>query len=304
MAAPARVGAGSLCVPLDDGVVEVRGPDARRFLNGQLTQNVRDLAVGRATRSARCDDRGRVRGLFDVLCLAPDRFWVVGEGADAEALASGFERFLLMDDAVAEPIATPLSALVGPDAVGQLAARGLPVPGPGEVRVDGGVVVWDRPSLGEPGARVAGVALPPDLDATAAKVLRVEAGEVRWPDDLTDKQLVAELGLVDRLVSFDKGCYVGQETNNRLDSRGEVRKRLCGVRWQGPVPTGPVVVTTPDGAEVGRATSAVRSTRFGAIALAIVRRELADAAGDRPPVRLAWDGLVIDANLTTLPFEP
>jgi folate-binding Fe-S cluster repair protein YgfZ len=85
-----------------------------------------------------------------------------------------------------------------------------------------------------------------------------------------------EAGIVDRAVSFKKGCYVGQETVARLHWKGKPNRHLRGLRPAAPIASGaPVVLVAEDGThrEIGRVGTAVASPRHGPIALAILRRE-------------------------------
>ena len=105
----------------------------------------------------------------------------------------------------------------------------------------------------------------------AAECVRVEHGRPRYGVDLDDTVIPQEAGLNERAVSFTKGCYVGQETVARLFYRGKPNRQLRGLRCTEPVSPGDEL--TFEDKVVGRVSSAVVSPRYGAIALAIVRRE-------------------------------
>ena len=66
----------------------------------------------------------------------------------------------------------------------------------------------------------------------AQNILRVEAGVPRYGVDLTEDNLLLEIGL-DQAVSFTKGCYLGQEVVERIRSRGHVNRKLCGLLLDG-----------------------------------------------------------------------
>ncbi len=67
-------------------------------------------------------------------------------------------------------------------------------------------------------------------DRDAVEACRIVSGIPAMGSELTDKTIAAEAGLVDRSVSFTKGCYTGQELVARLDARGNnVPRRLVGV---------------------------------------------------------------------------
>jgi len=100
--------------------------------------------------------------------------------------------------------------------------------------------------------------------------LRILARTPRWGRELDDSVLPAEAGLDERAISFDKGCYPGQEPIARLHYRGHANRSLRVLDVEGAAPGDEV----REGEKVvGRVTSAV-----GDVALAYVRREVADDA--------------------------
>jgi folate-binding protein YgfZ len=105
--------------------------------------------------------------------------------------------------------------------------------------------------------------------------LRIERGIPRYGVDYGLENLPQETGLVERTVSFEKGCYTGQEVVARIHYRGHVNQRLTGLSRDegGPIPVGAELF---DGdRRVGEVSSATHSREFGAIALGMVRREVA-----------------------------
>ncbi len=110
-----------------------------------------------------------------------------------------------------------------------------------------------------------------EIGEPAAETLRVERGRPRYGIDLDESVIPQEAGLNERAVSFTKGCYVGQETVARLFYKGKPNRELRGLRSAEPVDAGTELMV--EERVVGTVTSAVRSPRFGAIALALVRRE-------------------------------
>ena len=107
----------------------------------------------------------------------------------------------------------------------------------------------------------------------------------------------AEAGIVERAVSFTKGCYVGQETVARLHWRGRPNRHLRGLQLDRAVPVGTVIVQ--DGRELGRVTSSVESPVLGPIALALVRREVEP---DAVVVLRPTEGGPTSARVVALPF--
>ncbi len=125
-----------------------------------------------------------------------------------------------------------------------------------------------------------------EADFAAFDLARVEAGRPRYGVDMTEATLPGEAfestGLMERAVSFTKGCYTGQEVVVRIAHRGHVNRHLRGVLLgDAPVPAAGTTITHPDtGKEIGTITSADVSELAGqTIALAWLRREA--GPGDR-----------------------
>jgi folate-binding protein YgfZ len=100
-------------------------------------------------------------------------------------------------------------------------------------------------------------------------------------------------------MSFTKGCYTGQEVVARIHFRGHVNRRLRGLKLaDGPFPASRTDLLDETGAAVGELRSMVRSPRFGAIALGMVRREIADGV----KLRTSSNDVGTSATLVPLPF--
>ena len=160
------------------------------------------------------------------------------------------------------------------------------------VRTAAGLDVF-APAADVAGVRAALVAAGAVVAPEAvAEIVRVESGRPRYGVDLDKTVMPEEAGIVDRAVSFTKGCYVGQETVARLHWKGKPNRHLRGLRLSAPVEPGTPVVAGDR--EVGRVGSSVVSPRHGPIALAILRREV--APGDQVT---AGD---VDAEVVAPPF--
>jgi folate-binding protein YgfZ len=177
-------------------------------------------------------------------------------------------------------------SLLGPQAT--TAATGLDLPGnPLRVersREDGSGVDFYLPGYGNDREMIesAAVALGGAVAAPADyEVWRIERGIPRFGLDITADNLPQETGLVPRAVSFDKGCYTGQEVVARIHYRGHVNRHLRGMQLARPAAALPLVPGTELTREmrgVGTVTSSCTSPRFGPIVLGYLRREL--VAGD------------------------
>jgi len=275
--------------------VRLAGPDARRFCNGMFTANVNDLQVGHTARSALTDDRGRVFGFLDLLCTADDTFLALLDGIDAPGFMERFEKFVVFDDVTMTDetarwvrVTEQGPAVKGPaggvftehDGTIVLAARRSPAGGLDRLLSAGRHVDAVGRSVG-----------PEDIDA-----LRVLAGRVAFPADTGDKGLPHELGLRDEMLSFEKGCYVGQEAINRIDVMGTVKRALAGVHVPEPRDRTAEDVVVGD-AVLGKLTSPVILPDGSLFGLAVLRKP-----ADTPGTTATVGGAA--AIVTALPFVP
>src|SRR5262249_30647499 len=109
---------------------------------------------------------------------------------------------------------------------------------------------------------------------TALEIARIEAGIPRYSVDMDENCIPLEAGLEARAVSYNKGCYIGQEVINRIHSIGHVNRELRGLRLADDLNVLPVKGDKlfHDGKEVGHVTSAVKSPALNAnLALGYVR---------------------------------
>jgi folate-binding protein YgfZ len=138
---------------------------------------------------------------------------------------------------------------------------------------------------------------------TAFETARIEEGIPRFGADMDGTNIPLECGIESRAVTYNKGCYIGQEVINRIHSVGHVNKELRGLRLADDLPSLPMRgdKLLHAGKEVGHVTSAVKSPVLNAnIALGYVRRE-ANQIGNELKLRTtAGDSM---AKIVPLPFE-
>jgi folate-binding protein YgfZ len=293
------------------GKVSVTGRDRQSFLQGMLTNDVKALQPGQGAPAAFLDAHGKVMALL-VVYAATDRVLIELPAHMTEKTLRTLDRYLISEKADFEAVddAFVILGLQGPRARALLeglagVALDLAPYAHAEVSITGAPVrVINRPEGPGPGfhcwvAAEHGAALRGALAAAGAvaagmdtlEVLRVEAGQPWYPQDVDDSVILPETRL-ESLVSYTKGCYIGQETVARVKYRGHVNRALSGLVVEGErVPeTGARLIA--EGKEIGRVTSAVRSVALGRpIALGYVRREhfapgsavtVVDAAGEQP----------------------
>jgi len=132
------------------------------------------------------------------------------------------------------------------------------------------------------------------VSPAAAEILRIEAGVPRFGAEMSAETMPAEAAIVERAISFTKGCYIGQEPVARLHYKGRPNRHLRGLRLSAPVEAGAALRLGEK--EVGRLGSAAISPALGPIGLAIVRREA------EPGAELAVGEDGVTAEVVGLPF--
>jgi folate-binding protein YgfZ len=268
-------------------VLSVTGADAAGYLQGQCSQDLAGLAVGGAVDSLLLEPDGKLCALVRVVRVAEDGFAVEVDAGFGEVVAARLARFRLRAKVAIEPLDWPCVALRGPGAVEAVASPAAGSPFRIAVSWNGTVGV----DLLGPGAEDVVPAAARWCGDAAWEALRVEAGIPAMGRELDGRTIAAEAGLVERTVSFTKGCYTGQELVARLDARGNrVARRLAGVVAVGgpgePDPgdaaalLGCDLVVAGRDAPVGTVTSAAWSPGLGAAAgLAFVHRSAAVPGG-------------------------
>ncbi len=242
-------------VPRD--VVRMVGPDAGAYLQSQLSNDLRPMAVGDSAWSFVLEPGGRVEVLARVWRVGDEEYVLDTDAGHGDAMTARLQRFKIRVKAEIEPLAWRCIA-VRPSASGA-AGDGAATPPSAVVGWGGG---YDL--LGEEVTPPAGVREGSADDLLAARI------EAAWPamgaEIQPGRTIPAETGITAVAVSFTKGCYPGQELVERMDSRGAAAPRsLQAVDVEaGTSPGDPLV---RDGVEVGTVTSVA-----GRRALALVRR--------------------------------
>jgi folate-binding protein YgfZ len=301
-----REGAG-LVDRSERAALEVRGPDAAEFLQGQVTNDVLALEPGQGCYAAMLNPKGRVLADMRILCADAGRFVVDTESAALEMVLRELRMYKIGRQVeVADTPERSIVSVIGPRAE-EVAESGLGARPPAEehslrevsggafaVRTDLGIDVWadgDQAAAIREQLLSAG-AQPASLDA--AEIVRIESGRPRHGLDMTEDNLPGEAGIVERSVSFTKGCYVGQEPVARMHYKGHPNRHLRGLRLSEQPDRGASLFSSEK--EVGRVTSTALSPALGPVALALVRREV--SPGEE--VSVGPDGR--PATVVELPF--
>ena len=291
----------------------VRGNDRVRWMNGMVTNNIRDLANDHGTYNFLLNAQGHI--LADMYIYnRGDHMVVDTDVAQAPAVLQLFDKFIIMDEVEVADISDQLTAIgvAGPKAAEVLGAIGFGVPvGPlaavtaawndaaaTVIRKDTHhtIEIWLAPANAETlwDALVAAGATPVGYEAL--ELARIAEGTPRFGVDIREKDLPQETAQ-QRALDFNKGCYLGQEIVERIHARGAVHRSLAGFEISGGKPA-PGAKVTAGGKDVGQLTSVAQLPNGSrrTLALGYIRRE----AG-KPGSEVEVEGA--KARVSSLPFS-
>lgn len=279
--------------------ISLTGADRVRWLNGMITNNIRDLAANRGVYGFLLNPQGHILGDLYAYNLG-DSITVDTDLLQREKILATFDHYIIMDDVEVKDLSSDLTAIAvgGPKSREILRAAKIDFSElqPLQVhtvqcdcdcgcmsctfvRADDPVIesyeIWIAPaqvkSLWDSLVRAGAV----PVGSEAVEMHRVAAGIPRYGVDIRERDLPQETDQV-RALNFSKGCYVGQEIVERIRSRGAVHRKFSGFVADAAVSRGVKVISGDK--EVGEITSVTAvPTSDGEknIALGYVRRELA-----------------------------
>lgn len=236
--------------------LRVSGADRLRFLNGQLTNDIRKASETTAIEACVLNAKGKMDAhLF--LHTSAESFLLDTDPALQSSLQARIERYIIADDVTIEDLTAQLSIfhLLG-DSIPKLSnvACMVSVDRFGLVGHD----IWIDSAKHDETAEELSKAFPFCGD-NCAEAFRIEQGIPRWGRELTGEIIPVEANLEARCIDYEKGCYIGQETISRMKMSGQRNKQLCGLISLNNVPLPGGARLTADGKDVGWITSATRS---------------------------------------------
>lgn len=280
------------------GILEVGGADTRDFLQGITSNDITRVSAENAVWTGFLTPQGKFQHEFFV-ARAPegDALWLDCEAERREHLHKRLKVYKLRADVSLTPRPDlAVYALLGERALGLLDLPALE----GYARPFGGGVVFVEPRLGSLGARAI---LPADSAAASLAAAGFAFGTLAdfdtqrmalgIPDGSRDlepeRATLIESGF-DELhgISWDKGCFMGQELTARMKYRGLAKKRLVPVHIAGPTPTPGTQVQRGD-----KVAGTVRSAVDG-IGLALLKLDQIDADATSPPLQAGESTLTPD----------
>ena len=272
---------------LDRAHMALTGSDRVRWLNGMVTNNIRDLAERHGVYAFLLNPQGKIQA--DLYAFNRGENLVVEtESSQVETVLQIFDRYIIMDDVEVGNLTGKVAVigLAGPKSEAVLAGTPAPSTGSGPalslqrterqgrgtlefagVKWDGTevtLVCGDNPAgpnyeIWISGEQVEAIwnalirAGAQEVHADALETFRIACGIPKFGQDIRQRDLPQETGQ-ERALNFSKGCYIGQEIVERIRSRGAVHRMFTGFEIEGPKPS-PGFRIQEDGKDVGEITS-------------------------------------------------
>jgi folate-binding protein YgfZ len=233
----------------------LRGSDRTRFLNGQITNDVRKATETDAIEACILNTKGKIDAHVFV-CAGQDSYLLDADADLRETIPARLDRYIIADDVQVEDVTNEFDLFhlldperpVLPNESKAFRARRFSTAG------------WDmwvkRTDAGS--ARASFSQRWAICDALSTETLRIQSGIPRWGRELTNEIIPIEANLEERCVDYSKGCYIGQEVISRIKMSGQTNKRLCGLVSLDGLALSPsmrLTAATDDHRDVGWVTS-------------------------------------------------
>jgi tRNA-modifying protein YgfZ len=286
--------------------LRITGADRLRFLNGQITNDLRKASETAAIEACVLNAKGKMNA--HIFVSAPGDCFLIDAAPELrETLNARLERYVIADDVQIEDATDRFSLF-------HVLSHQSPILQYGQIVsvrrfAEPGWDIWSDAARHDSVSQQLSSAFAL-VDSATAESIRIEQGIPRWGYELTEEIIPIEANLEQRAIDYEKGCYIGQEVISRMKMSGQTNKRLCGLISLDDIPLQPgMKLTAPSmaGKEAGWITSATRSERVEKeIALGYVKRGFnstgtrldAPAPGDSAPK--AFGAIPIEVVL--LPF--
>ncbi len=256
---------------VDWSSISVTGADRQTFLHNFCTNDVKRLAPGTSCEAFFTNVKGKVVAHGLIHCREAELV-IVGTPGQAERLVAHLDRYVIREDVVLRDVTAERSYLLVTGDVpidGQAISMTWPITG----RTDS--KLHEVEAHAKPGVVRAledqGVIL---VDQQTFEAARIEAGMPRFGVDFSEENLPQEVSRDRQAISFNKGCYLGQETVARIDALGHVNQQLATVRFVSEALPQVGIELLRGDRVVGKVTSIAFSPRLGRpLGLAMIRRE-------------------------------
>lgn len=275
----------------------IGGRDRVQYFHNITSNDIKGLAEGHGTLALLLNPQGRILAELEIYAL-PEKLLVRSHASQRERTLATLKKYIISSKVEVDDGTERMGSfdIEGPKALEVLRQlteiENIPPMGIRETAIDGHTcwvicrgyfgamgteIIAPRDSLAalwrKALAALRSVGGAP-IGMAALNALRLEAGEPWFPADFNDAMIPHEAAIENTHVSFNKGCYTGQEIVERVRSRGHVNRKRVSLKFSTSEPPAAGTKLRAGGAEVGFVTSAAFSPANGtSIGMGYVRRE-------------------------------
>jgi folate-binding protein YgfZ len=285
--------------------LRITGVDALRFLNGQISNDLRKATASAAIQASVLSAKGKMNANVFISSEA-DSFVLDADPELREDLPARIERYIIADDVQIEDVTDRFAIFHVTGEVAPVSLRPSRIVHADRFDCPGWDIWLERAEMERVRRELSATLV--SCNEECAEIFRIERGIPRWGRELTDQIIPTEANLEATSIDYSKGCYIGQEVISRIKMSGQTNKRLCGLISVSGAPLRPgmrLVSGEGEGKEVGWITSAARSPRLKReIALGYVKRGF-NSIGARfqaLPSENSGGEVEVPVELVTVPF--
>ena len=239
-------------------VFKVTGKDARRYLNNRLSNDLRTIQPGSSLVAGALTPQGRVEGIFTVYVEGSDTFYLACDSGERQPLFAALGRYIVADRvSIVDCSSEALVGHIVGDAPIKVPEGAILLTSPRRrLGLDGRDFLILSPSIAE-----VSEALVKDLGSPLSKQAydaeRFKSGFIQYPSEVNENIILTEAGLREA-VSFQKGCYVGQEVIERSDAIGKLPRCVERIVFEGLISIAPqATVIGSDDKHIGKVLSVI-----------------------------------------------
>ena len=230
--------------------VSIKGEDRRKFLHSFCTNDIKELPDGGVCEAFVLNEKGKLLGYTHVIA-SKDELLLTGHGQQSQILIDHLDKYIIRDDVELSNPTEELGAIFvcGDQASQRLSQLTAELPENNrstdgqidsiniklvqtELAGTGFLLICDASSTGDLKSALLNSDIA-ECSVEALNTVRVEAKTPWFGIDADESNLPQELQRDEIAISFDKGCYLGQETVARIDARGRVNQLLVGFKFNG-----------------------------------------------------------------------
>lgn len=204
-------------------ILQVSGKDSERYLHARLSNNIKALKIGQSFQAACLSSQGKTQAFFQVAKLADAQYLLLCSGGDAQQVLAALKKFIVADRVEVLDLSNSHTAihLISSQLqnVNNLIICQMPIDRIGQAGLDLIVKNENFELLKNQ------ISLTNEIASEDFELSRIKFGAPSFDQELNEKYLFSECGL-SQAISFNKGCYVGQEVVEKIDAYGKAPKIL------------------------------------------------------------------------------